>query len=83
MRKTRQPPIDPASAAEWRRYARYVAEVAQIAPPEASDATLRAAATRALDRRALRAPAAMIIDALDAAAEGRPFKPDLLGRRLP
>jgi hypothetical protein len=70
----RPPAPDPAAAAARLEFAAYIARIAQIGDPGMSVEELRGAAVAALEGRdmSLRAPARMVLDALDAAAQGRP-----------
>lgn len=67
---------DPEAARKWRSFARYIASVMGIDRAEKlSDEKLRAGVQAVSRGPSRRQPARMVLDALDAAAEGRPFKP--------
>lgn len=76
-RKRRNSPTrGPANAERWRAHARYLAESACI--PDARHCSirqLREAAEMLLGALPRDTPARMIVGALDAADEGRPYKP--------
>lgn len=80
MAERRRPPRpapDPVAAARWRSYARYIARIAGIEPPRrpVSDDELRRAARDVRDLPGLGEPMRRVLEALDAADAGEPYRP--------